>query len=100
MSDLAYFEYVTIIPPAGSQKEGTPAHYLVELLIRNPETHNERKEGELERLAHDFLSLALSRGVVHIEGLKPITESDAQKLKRIQTAGTHYDGSVFLVSKI
>jgi hypothetical protein len=100
MSNLAYFEYETIILPAGSQKEGTPAHYLVEILIRNPETHNERKEGELERLTQDFLSLALSRGVVHIEGLKPITETEAQRLKKIQTAGTHYDGSVFLVSKV
>jgi hypothetical protein len=36
MSDLAYFDYETIIPPVGGQKEGTPAHYLVEVLIRNP----------------------------------------------------------------
>jgi hypothetical protein len=32
MSDLAYFEYKTIIPPQGSEREGTPAHYLVDVL--------------------------------------------------------------------
>jgi len=50
-------------------------------------------------LAYDFLTVALRRDVAHMEGFKPITEADAQKLKKIQPAGTHFDGSVFLVSK-
>jgi hypothetical protein len=33
MSDLAFFEYATVIPPIGNQREGTPAHYLVEVLV-------------------------------------------------------------------
>ncbi len=100
MSELAYFEYETVISPAASQKEGTPAHYLIEILLKNPETHNERKEGELEQLAYDFLRLAIKRDVVRTEGLKLISESDAQMLKKIQTVGTHCDGSVFTVSKL
>jgi hypothetical protein len=49
MSDLAYFEYATVIPPEGNQREGTPAHYLVEVLISDPVTHKERGEAEKER---------------------------------------------------
>jgi hypothetical protein len=30
MSDLAYFEYATVIRPQENQLEGTPTHYLVE----------------------------------------------------------------------
>ena len=50
-------------------------------------------------MAYDFLTAALRRDVAHMEGFKPITEADAQKLKKIQPAGTHFDGSVFFVSK-
>jgi hypothetical protein len=63
MSDLAYFEYTTVIPPEGSQGEGTPAHYLVEVLISDPVTHEERGPAELKRIANDFLALVLNRGV-------------------------------------
>ena len=35
MSDLAYFEYKTVTPPQGNEREGTPAHYLVDVLIKN-----------------------------------------------------------------
>ncbi len=51
MSDLAYFEYKTVIPPQGSEREGTPAHYLVDVLIKHPVTGEKREEAELKRLA-------------------------------------------------
>ena len=97
MSDLAYFEYTTVIPPEGSQREGTPAHYLVEVLISDPVTHEERGPAELKRIANDFLALLLNRGVNPIPGLNAISESEAQKLRKIGSAGTHYDGAVSLV---
>jgi hypothetical protein len=97
MSDLAYFEYATVIPPVGNQREGTPAHYLVEVLISDPVTHKERGEAELKRMANDFLALALNRGVNPIPGLSAISELDAEKLKKVGSAGIHHDGGVSLV---
>jgi hypothetical protein len=49
MSDLAYFEYATVIRPKGNQLEGTPAHYLVEVAINDPVTGKERDEGGAEK---------------------------------------------------
>ena len=60
MSDLAYFEYATVIRPQENQLEGTPAHYLVEVAKSDPVTGEERDEEELKKLANDFLALALS----------------------------------------
>jgi|ERR1700693_1154938 len=98
MSDLAYFEYTTVIPPEGSQREGTPAHYLVEVFISDPETHKERGPAEFKRIANDFLALALNRGVNPIAGLNAISESEAQKLRKVGSAGIHPDGGVSLVA--
>ena len=84
MSDLAYFEY------AMDQPEGTSAHYLVEVSI------SERDEEELRRLANKFLGQALGPDVGLI-GLKAISEPEAQKLKKVGSAGLYYDGAVFLV---
>jgi hypothetical protein len=81
MSDLAFFEYATVIPPIGNQREGTPAHYLVEVLIRDSVTQEERVPAELKRIANDCLSLTL----------------DAQKLKKVRRAGSGYDSWAFLV---
>ena len=97
MSDLAYFEYATVISPKGNQLEGTPAHYLVEVAITDPVTGKERDEGELKKLANDFLTLALGLDVREITHFEAISKSEAQKLKKISPAGTHHDGSVFLV---
>ena len=97
MSDLAYFEYATVIRAQGSQLEGTPARYLVEVTINDPVTGKERDEGELKKLANDFLALALGMDVQEITDFAAISESEAQKLKKISPAGKHHDGAVFLV---
>jgi hypothetical protein len=96
MSDLAYFEYATVIR-AQNQLEGNPAHYLVEVPISDPATGKERDEGELKRLANELLTLALGQDVQEITEFTVISESEAQELKKISSAGTHRDGSVFLV---
>ena len=97
MSDLAYFGYATVIRPQEDQLEGTPAHYLVEVAVNDPVTGKERDEGELKKLANDLLTLTLGMDVQEITDFAPISESEAEKLKKIRSAGTHQDGSVFLV---
>ena len=97
MSDLAYFEYATVIRPQENQLEGTPAHYLVEVAKSDPVTGEERDEEELKKLANDFLALALGLDVQEITDFAAISESDAEKLKKVRRAGTQHDGSVFLV---
>jgi hypothetical protein len=97
MSDLAYFEYTAVVRSEKNQLEGTPAHYLVEVRIRNPNTGEERNEEELKRLANDFLTLASGLDVQQIAEFREINESDARTLKKIRPVGTHYDGAVFLV---
>jgi len=54
MSDLAYFDYATVIRAQGSQPEGTSAHYLVEVTINDPVTGKDRDEEALKKLANDF----------------------------------------------
>ena len=66
MSDLAYFEYAMVIRPKGNQLEGTPAHYLVEVAKSDPVTGKERDDGELKKLANDFLTVALGLEVQEI----------------------------------
>ena len=97
MSDLAYFEYATVISHQGNQLEGIPAHYLVEVAINDPASGKEHNDGELKKLANDFLTLALGMDVQEITDFAAISESEAEKLKKISPAGTHHDGSVFLV---
>ena len=86
MSDLAYFEY------ANNQLEGTSAHYLVQVSI------SKRDEEELRRLANKFLTQALGPDMGQV-GLKAISEPEAQKLKKLGSAGLYYDGAVFSSSK-
>ena len=97
MSHLAYFEYATVIRPKSNQLEGTPAHYLVEVAITDPVTGKQRDEGELKKLANDFLTLASGLDVQEITHFEAISKSEAQELKKISVAGTHRGGSVFLV---
>src|ERR1700686_394283 len=73
MRDLAYFEYKTVIPPQGSEREGTPAHYLVDVLIKHPVTGEKREGAELKKLANEHLTLVLNLGVVQLPELKPIS---------------------------
>jgi hypothetical protein len=97
MSDLAYFEYATVIRPQEGQLEGTPAHYLVEVAINDPATGKKRDEGELKKLAHELVTLTLGMDVQEITDFAAVSESEAEKLKKIRPAGTHHDGSIFLV---
>ena len=97
MSDLAYFEYATVMRPKGKQLDGTPAHYLVEITKNDPVTGKQRDDGELKKLANNSLTLTLGLDVQEITDFAAISESDAQKLKKISPAGTHQDGSVFLI---
>ncbi len=97
MSYLAYFEYATVIRPQGNQLEGTPAHYLVEVTKNDPVTGKERDEGELKKLANEFLTLAVGLDVQEITEFTAISESDALKLKKISPAGIYHEGRVFIV---
>ena len=99
MSDLAYFECATVIRPEGNQLDGTPAHYLVEVKTSDPVTGKERGEEELKKLANDLLTLASALDVREITYFAAISESEAQKLKKISPAGMHFDGSVFSSNK-
>jgi hypothetical protein len=50
-----------------------------------------------DRQDHDGgLDAALGLDVQEITEFTAISESEAQKLKKISPAGTHHDGSVFL----
>ena len=51
----------------------------------------------LKKLANDFLALALGLDVQEITDFAAISESEAEKLKKVRQAGTQHDGSVFLV---
>ena len=97
MSDLAYYEYATVIRPQGNHLEGTPAHYLVEVAIHDPVTGKTRDEEELKKIANGVLTLAVGMEVQEITEFAAISESEAQELKKISPAGTHPGGSVFLV---
>ena len=70
---------------------------MVEVTINDPATGKERDEEELKKLANDFLTLALGLDVQEITHFAAISESEAQELKKISNAGSHHDGSVFLV---
>jgi hypothetical protein len=96
MSDLAYFEYATVIPPVGNQRKGTPVHYLVEVLIYHPKTDERRGERQLKHIAIDCLTLVLGY-LDAIPGLKSISAVEAQKLRRVRSVGLGYDRKAFLV---
>jgi hypothetical protein len=100
MKVSAYFEYATVIRPQGDQHEGTPAHYLVEVLLKNPATGKNREEVELKKLANDLLVSALGQDVQEIVEFNAISESEAQKLQNARQIGSHTEGTVFLVEEI
>jgi hypothetical protein len=70
---------------------------LVEVARNDSVTGKERDEEELKKLANDFLTLALGQYVQEITDFAAVSESEAQKPKKISPAGTQHDGSVFLV---
>jgi hypothetical protein len=86
MSDFAYFEYAD-----------TSASYLIEVLISNAVTGQKREEREVKKLANDFVTLALRQDSGQIVGLRAISESEAQKRKKVSSAGTHFHGSTYLI---
>jgi hypothetical protein len=47
--------------------------------------------------ANDFLTLALGLDTQEVRYFAAISESEAQKIKKISPAERHHDGSVFLV---
>jgi len=99
MSDWAYFEYATLLRPTGNQLDGTPANYLVEVSIKDPDTGEVRPESDLKKLANDFLNAALGQEVQEIVEFQAISESQAQKLRKLHSAGSRASGAVYLVEE-
>src|SRR5262249_52828716 len=96
--DFAYFEYATVIPPVGNQREGIPAHYLIEVRTSLPLADEKREKKELQRFANDFLVVALNEKVDATD-LKEISESDVKGLKKVRLVGRYHDGAVYLVEE-
>jgi hypothetical protein len=91
MSDLAYFEYALVLPEE---------RYLIEVQTRNPATGETRGNDELERIAKDALVKVVGKAGDDLkEKLKPnpISESNAQGLKKVQTLLSDPGCTVFLV---
>jgi hypothetical protein len=71
-------------------------------MVRQPDSSQMDKTAlpDIARKDHHLcgrLALALGQDVQEITDFEAISESNAQKLKKISPAGTHHDGSVFLV---
>ena len=91
MSDLAYFEYALVLPEE---------RYLVEVQTRNPASGDPRVEEEIKEIAKESLALVIGEGHDDVvRGLKPnpISESDAQRLAKVQQLLTRPDSAVYLV---
>ena len=91
MSDLAYFEYALVLPEE---------RYLIEVQSRKPESGELRPPEEIERIAKECLVSVI--GEEHDDELKgvkpnPISESDAQRLTKVQQLLTRPESSVYLV---
>ena len=90
MSDLAYFEYALVLPEE---------RYLIEVQTRDA-TGETRGNDELERLAKEALVKVVGKAGDDLkEKLKPnpISESNAQGLKKVQTLLSDPGCTVFLV---
>ena len=91
MSDLAYFEYSLVLPEE---------RYLIEVQTRNPASGEPRTEEEIKEIAKESLALVIGEGHDDVvRGLKPnpISESDAQRLAKVQQLLTRPDSVVYLV---
>jgi len=91
MSDLAYFEYALVLPEE---------RYLIEVQARNPASGEPRVEEEIKEIAKESLALVIGEGHDDVvRGLKPnpISESDAQRLAKVQQLLTRHDSAVYLV---
>ncbi len=88
MSDLAYFEYALVLPEE---------RYLIEVQTLNPASGEPRVEEEIKEIAKESLALVIGEG--HDDGVRglkpnPISESDAQRLTKVQQLLTRPDSVV------
>ena len=91
MSDLAYFEHSLVLPEE---------RYLIEVQTRNPGSGEPRTEEEIQEIAKESLALVIGEGHDDVvRGLKPnpISESDAQRLTKVQQLLTRPDSAVYLI---
>jgi hypothetical protein len=91
MSDLAYFEYALVLPEE---------RYLIEVQTLNPASGEPRVEEEIKEIAKESLALVIGEGHDDVvRGLKPnpISESDAQRLTKVQQLLTLPDSVVYIV---
>ena len=90
MSDLAYFEYAATL-----QNE----RYLIEVNTRNPFCGGLHGQWEIEEIARECLALAVGGTLDEEKDLKPdpISESNAQVLRKLQQIFRRPDSVVFLV---
>jgi hypothetical protein len=91
MSDSAYFEYALVLPEE---------RYLIEVQTRDPATGETRGSEELEKVAKEALVTVIGKGRDDLmEKLKPnpISESNAQGLKKVQQLSSGPGCNVFLV---
>jgi hypothetical protein len=91
MSDLAYFDYALVLPEE---------RYLIEVQTRKPETGELRGQEEIDRIAKECLASVIGEG--HDDEVKeqkpnPISESNAQMLKKLEQLLTRPDSAVYLV---
>jgi hypothetical protein len=91
MSDLAYFEYALVLPEE---------RYLIEVQTRKPDSGELRGPEEVERIARESLALAIGQGeekdLGEFEPI-PISESNAQMLKRVEQLLNRSESVVYLV---
>lgn len=90
MNDLAYFEYAAIL---------YNERYLIEVNTRNPFCGNLHGQWEIEEIAKECLALAVGGGYGEGKGFEPnpISEINAQVLKKVQQILRRPDSVVFLV---
>jgi hypothetical protein len=90
MSDLAYFDYALVLPEE---------RYLIEVQTRK-ETGELRGQEEIDGIAKECLDSVIGEGHdPEVRELKPnpITESNAQMLKKLEQLLTRPDSAVYLV---
>jgi hypothetical protein len=91
MSDLAYFDYALVLPEE---------RYLIEVRTRKTESGELRGQEEIDSIAKECLASVIGKG--HDDEVKdlkpnPISESNAQMLKKVEELLTRPDSTVYLV---
>ena len=91
MSDLAYFDYALVLPEE---------RYLIEVQTRKAESGELRGPEEIDGIAKECLASVIGKGHDdEVRNLKPspISESNAQMLKKLEKLLTRPDSAVYLV---